>query len=51
MSNATDLAYLWAGWSVEGTVVTLDEGMRGYHGVVCDVTAPSHALRGPGRPG
>lgn len=51
MSNATDLAYLWAAWSVDATVVTLDEGMRGHHGVVCDVTAPEHALRGPRRSG
>lgn len=49
MANATDLAYLWAAWSIDAAVITLDEGMRGYHGVVCDVTAPEHALRGPRR--
>jgi len=41
-ANATDLVYLWAAWSTSATVVTLDEGMRGYHGIVCDVTAPQH---------
>ena len=51
MANATDLAYLWAAWSVDATVVTLDEGMRAHHGVVCDVTSPEHALRRPGRDG
>ena len=35
--------------AVDATVITLDEGMRAHHGVVCDVTAPGHALRGPGR--
>jgi hypothetical protein len=49
MANATDLVYLWAGWSVGAAVVTLDEGVRGHHGLVCDVTAPEHALRGPAR--
>lgn len=45
-ANATDLVYLWAGWSVGATVVTLDQGMLGYHGVVCDVTRPQHARLG-----
>jgi predicted nucleic acid-binding protein len=47
-SNATDLAYLWVAWSVGGgaMVVTLDEGMLGYHGVVCDVTRPQHVRMG-----
>lgn len=49
MANATDLVYLWAAWSAGATVVTLDEGLRGYHGLVCDVTAPEHALAGPRR--
>ena len=40
--NATDLVYLWAAWAVDATVVTLDRGMLGYHGVVCDVTRPQH---------
>ncbi len=41
-ANATDLVYLWAAWTVDATVVTLDQGMLGYHGVVCDVTRPQH---------
>jgi hypothetical protein len=41
-ANATDLVYLWAAWSRDATVVTLDRGMLGYHGVVCDVTRPQH---------
>jgi predicted nucleic acid-binding protein len=41
-ANATDLVYLWAAWAVDATVVTLDRGMLGYHGVVCDVTRPQH---------
>jgi len=41
-ANATDLVYLWVGWSADATVVTLDQGMLGYHGVVCDVTRPQH---------
>ena len=41
-ANATDLVYLWAGHEVGATVVTLDEGMLAYHGVVCDVTRPQH---------
>jgi hypothetical protein len=45
-ANATDLAYLWAAWTTEATVVTLDEGMLGYHGVVCDVTRPQHVRFG-----
>jgi len=45
-ANATDLVYLWAGWSVGATVVTLDQGMLGYHGVVCDVTRPQHVRMG-----
>jgi predicted nucleic acid-binding protein len=45
-SNATDLAYLWAASRVDATVVTLDRGLLGYHGVVCDVTRPQHARLG-----
>lgn len=45
-SNATDLVYLWAAWSVGAMVVTLDQGMLGYHGVVCDVTRPQHVRMG-----
>jgi predicted nucleic acid-binding protein len=45
-ANATDLVYLWAAWSEGATVVTLDEGMLGYHGVVCDVTRPQHVRMG-----
>ena len=41
-ANATDLVYLWAAWSVDATVVTLDQGMLAYHGLVCDVTRPQH---------
>ncbi len=41
-ANATDLVYLWAAHEVGATVVTLDEGMLAYHGVVCDVTRPQH---------
>jgi predicted nucleic acid-binding protein len=41
-ANATDLVYLWAGWRVGATVVTLDQGMLEYHGVVCDVSRPQH---------
>jgi predicted nucleic acid-binding protein len=41
-ANATDLVYLWVGWSMDATVVTLDQGMLQYHGVVCDVTRPQH---------
>jgi predicted nucleic acid-binding protein len=41
-ANATDLVYLWAASRLEATVVTLDRGMLGYHGVVCDVTRPEH---------
>jgi hypothetical protein len=41
-ANATDLVYLWVAWSRDATVVTLDQGMLGYHGVVCDVTRPQH---------
>jgi predicted nucleic acid-binding protein len=41
-SNATDLVYLWAAWSVDATVVTLDRGLLEYHRVVCDVTRPQH---------
>jgi predicted nucleic acid-binding protein len=42
LANATDLVYLWAAWSVDAAVVTLDQGMLAYHGVVCDVTRPQH---------
>ena len=42
-ANATDLVYFWAASRVEATVVTLDRGLLGYHGVVCDVTRPQHA--------
>ena len=45
-SNATDLVYLWAAWSAGAMVVTLDQGMLGYHGVVCDVTRPHHVRLG-----
>ena len=45
-ANATDLVYLWAAWTVDATVVTLDQGMLGYHGVVCDVTRPQHVRLG-----
>ncbi|WP_437305151.1 PIN domain-containing protein [Sorangium sp. So ce388] len=41
-ANATDLVYLWAAHGAEATVVTLDEGLLKYHGVVCDVTRPQH---------
>ncbi|MFT3770691.1 MAG: hypothetical protein QM820_35145 [Minicystis sp.] len=41
-ANATDLVYLWAAHEVDATVVTLDQGMLAYHGVVCDVTRPQH---------
>lgn len=41
-ANATDLVYLWAGEHVGATVVTLDQGLLAYHGVVCDVTRPQH---------
>ncbi|AUX47276.1 hypothetical protein SOCE26_087940 [Sorangium cellulosum] len=41
-ANATDLVYLWAARSADATVVTLDEGLLKYHGVVCDVTRPQH---------
>jgi predicted nucleic acid-binding protein len=41
-ANATDLVYLWAAHEVGATVVTLDQGMIAYHGVVCDVTRPQH---------
>ncbi len=44
-SNATDLVYLWAAWSVGATVVTHDHGLLAYHQVVCEVTAPQHLLR------
>ncbi|WP_437598265.1 PIN domain-containing protein [Sorangium sp. So ce590] len=42
-ANATDLVYLWAAHRTDATVVTLDEGLLKYHGVVCDVTRPQHA--------
>ena len=45
-ANATDLVYLWAAWSVAATVVTLDQGMLEYHGIVCDVTRPQHVRIG-----
>lgn len=45
-SNATDLVYLWAASRVDATVVTLDRGLLGYHGVVCDVTRPEHVRLG-----
>jgi predicted nucleic acid-binding protein len=45
-ANATDLAYLWAAHEVGATVVTLDQGMLAYHGVVCDVTRPQHIRLG-----
>ena len=49
-ANGTDLVYLWAAWSVDATVVTLDEGLVAYHGVVCDVTRPQHVRFGARRP-
>jgi predicted nucleic acid-binding protein len=45
-ANGTDLVYLWAAWSLDATVVTLDEGLLKYHGVVCDVTRPQHVRLG-----
>lgn len=45
-ANATDLVYLWVGWSREATVVTLDRGLLEYHGVVCDLTRPQHLRLG-----
>jgi predicted nucleic acid-binding protein len=45
-ANATDLMYLWAAYRVEAAVVTLDEGLLKYHGVVCDVTRPQHVRLG-----
>ena len=45
-ANATDLVYLWAAHQVGATVVTLDQGMLAYHGVVCDVTRPQHVRIG-----
>ena len=45
-ANATDLAYLWAAHEVGATVITLDQGMLAYHGVVCDVTRPQHVRIG-----
>lgn len=49
-ANATDLVYLWAAWSIDATVATLDEGLLRYHRVVCDVTRPQHLLREEGTP-
>jgi hypothetical protein len=45
-ANATDLVYLWAAWTADATVVTLDQGLLAYHGVVCDVTRPQHVRIG-----
>ncbi len=46
-ANATDLVYLWAARrGGRGPVVTLDEGLLKYHGVVCDVTRPQHVRFG-----
>lgn len=45
-ANATDLMYLWAAYRVEAAVVTLDEGLLKYQGVVCDVTQPQHVRLG-----
>jgi len=42
-ANATDLVYLWAGAHAEATVVTVDQGLLKYNGVVCDVIRPQHA--------
>lgn len=47
-ANATDLVYLWAAHEVSATVVTLDQGMLAYHGVVCDVARPKHVRFGRG---
>ena len=45
-ANATDLVYLWVAWSRDAAVVTLDQGMLKYHGVVCEVTRPQHVRLG-----
>jgi predicted nucleic acid-binding protein len=45
-ANATDLIYLWGAHRVGAAVVTLDEGLLKYHGVVCDVTRPQHIRLG-----
>jgi predicted nucleic acid-binding protein len=45
-ANATDLVYLWAAHEVGAIVVTLDQGMLAYHGVVCDVMRPQHVRIG-----
>lgn len=45
-ANATDLVYLWAASRLDATVVTLDRGLLGYHGVVCDVMRPHHVRLG-----
>ena len=42
LPNATDLVYLWAAWSEEATLITLDRGLLKCHGLVCDVTRPYH---------
>ena len=47
-ANATDLVYLWAARRADATVVTLDEGLLKYHGVVSDVTRPQHVRFGRG---
>ncbi len=43
-SNATDLVYLWAAWSIGALVVTLDEGLLRHHQLVCEVMRPQHVL-------
>ncbi|MFO0757096.1 MAG: PIN domain-containing protein [Byssovorax sp.] len=45
-ANGTDLMYLWAGYTAGAAVVTLDEGMLGYHLAVCEVMRPAHVRLG-----
>lgn len=41
-TNATDLVYLWVAFERRAALVTLDAGLRKYHGMVCDVMRPFH---------
>lgn len=41
-TNATDLVYLWVAWSVDATLITLDQRLLKYHGLLCDVMRPFH---------
>jgi predicted nucleic acid-binding protein len=41
-ANATDLAYLWVAWQRSAALITLDRGLLGYHGMVCEVMRPFH---------